>query len=530
MEAGERAVVGGRDAGSVPGSDKVLLTLVVPTRDEADNVPVLVRGLRESLSGIDYRVVFVDDSTDETPEVVRNLSEGDGNVALIHRTGAERGGGLSTAVTTGIEAFAGMSEYTCVMDADLQHPPEKVREMLDMARGSDADVVVASRYARGGSYGGLPGPLRRGVSVGSKYLAQVVFKEARKTSDPMAGFFLVRNDAISGIQFRPTGFKILLEILVCTPDLRVVEMPLDFRARRAGISKATFRQGLEYLWHISSLFWYVPSAGRFWKFAMVGASGVLVNNLTLITLAEYFNASKVIAWMFAVGLSILSNFLLNNAFTWRDVRHSSRIHFLLRGALAYPVAIMGIGANFAVYYPLLKYVSEAFPYYVLFNLLGIAAGTSVNFILSSRLVFRPSVPDNLDPMAPPKRIAEEVRRELKADWVGLISAPQLTPLGENASHRLTPADQGVIELVLKTAQPTLTVTGPRRLPQARTNARWTNSLAVPIIHDDTPHPVGVVYATRNSTEPFNDEDLHWLTAYASTAGPLFARNRGPHRD
>src|SRR5215207_8291731 len=398
MEAGERADVGGRDAGgwnagSAPNSDRVLLTLVIPTRNEAGNVPVLVRELRESLSGVNYRVVFVDDSTDETPEVIRNLSEGDGNVALIHRTGAERGGGLSTAVTTGIEAFAGMSEYTCVMDADLQHPPEKVREMLNMARGSDADVVVASRYARGGSYGGLPGPLRRGVSVGSKYLAQVVFKEARKTSDPMAGFFLVRNDAISGIQFRPTGFKILLEILVCAPELRVIEVPLDFRARRAGVSKATFWQGLEYLSHISSLFWYVPSAGRFWKFALVGVSGVLVNIITLITLAEYFDASKVIDWMFAVGLSILSNFLLNKAFTWRDVRHSSRIHFLLRGALAYPVAIMGIGANFAVYYPLLKYVSEAFPYYVLFNLLGIAAGTSVNFILSSRLVFRPSTPE-----------------------------------------------------------------------------------------------------------------------------------------
>ena len=534
MEAGERADVGGRDAGgwnagSAPNSDRVLLTLVIPTRNEAGNVPVLVRELRESLSGVNYRVVFVDDSTDETPEVIRNLGEEDESVTLIHRTDAERGGGLSTAVTTGIEAFAWMSVYTCVMDADLQHPPEKVREMLELARSSDADAVVASRYARGGSYSGLPGPLRRGVSVGSKYLAQVVFKEARKTSDPMAGFFLVRNDAISGIQFRPTGFKILLEILVCAPELRVIEVPLDFRARRAGVSKATFWQGLDYLSHISSLLWYVPSAGRFWKFALVGVSGVLVNIITLITLAEYFDASKVIAWMLAVGLSILSNFLLNNAFTWRDVRHSSRIHFLLRGALAYPVAIMGIGANFAVYYPLLKYVSEAFPYYVLFNLLGIAAGTGVNFILSSRLVFRPSVPENLDPEAPPKRVAEEVRRELKADWVGLISAPELVPLSESMHHQLTEADRGVIELVIKSAQPTLTVTGPRRLPQARTNARWTNTLAVPITHGT--HPVGVVYATRNSTEPFTDEDLHWLTAYTSTAGPLFvARNRIPQRD
>jgi dolichol-phosphate mannosyltransferase len=526
MEAGERAVVGGRRAVGARGSRRVQLTLVVPTRNEADNVPVLVRELREELSGIDYRVVFVDDSTDETPRVIRDLE--DASVTLIHREGAERGGGLSTAVTTGIDAFAGASEYTCVMDADLQHPPEKVREMLALARSSEADVVVASRYARGGSYTGLPGPLRRAVSVGCKYLAQVAFKEARKTSDPMTGFFLIRNDAISGIQFRPTGFKILLEILVCAPELKVAEVPLDFRARSAGVSKATFKQGLEYLSHISSLFWYVPSAGRFWKFALVGASGVMVNTITLITLAEYFDASKVIAWMFAVGLSILTNFLLNNAFTWRDVRHSSRIHFLLRGALAYPVAIMGIGANFAVYYPLLKYVSEAFPYYVLFNLLGIAAGTSVNFILSSRLIFRPSIPENLDPEAPPKRIVEEVRRELKADWVGLIEPPELTPLSENAPHRLTEADRGVIELVLKTAQPTLTVTGPKRLPQARTNTRWTNSLAVPITHDA--HPVGVVYATRNSTEPFNDADLHWLTAYASTAAPLFARHQRSPRD
>ncbi|HET7270418.1 MAG TPA: glycosyltransferase family 2 protein, partial [Rubrobacter sp.] len=474
MKAEKQTVAGEPGTGN---TDRMLLTLVVPTRNEADNVPRLVRELRESLSDLDYRVVFVDDSTDGTPEVIQKLSEEDGRVRLVRREGSARNGGLSTAVTTGMELFSGASEYTCVMDADLQHPPEKVREMLEIARTSDADVVVASRYAPGGSYAGLPGIVRRAVSVGSKYLAQIVFKEARKTSDPMTGFFLVKNEAISGIQFRPTGFKVLLEILVCAPELKVVEAPFDFRARHAGVSKATMRQGFEYLTHILSLFWYVPSAGRFWKFALVGASGVLVNMATLIVLAEVFDAHKVIAWMFAVGISILSNFLLNNAFTWRDIRHSSRIHFLLRGALAYPVAVMGIGANFAVWYPLVKYVSDDFPYYALFNLLGIVAGTSVNFILSSRLVFRPSMPRNLDPDAPPRQIAEGIRRELKADWVGLIRLPDLTPLGEHAPRDLTSSDLSVIDLVMKTTHPTLTVTGPRRLPQARTNARWTNSLA-----------------------------------------------------
>ena len=516
MKADKQAVRGGPERGS--SQEKILLTLVVPTQNEAENIPKLVHELRESLSDLDYRVVFVDDSTDETPEVIHGLAEQDGRIRLVRREGAERYGGLSTAVTTGMELSSGASEYTCVMDADLQHPPEKVRKMLEIARRSDADVVVASRYGQGG-YAGLSGRMRQAVSVGSKYLARILFKEARKTNDPMAGFFLIKNQAISGIQFRPTGFKVLLEILVCAPELKVRETPFEFQVRHAGVSKATIRQGFEYLSHILSLFWYVPSAGRFWKFALVGASGVLVNMVTLIVLAEYFHAHKVIAWMFAVGLSILSNFLLNNAFTWRDIRHSSRIHFFLRGVLAYPVAVMGIGANFAVWYPLVKYVSDDFPYYALFNLLGIAAGTSVNFILSSQLVFRPSTPKSLDPHAPPKQIAEEVRRELKADRVALIRVPDLTPLGENSSRDLTASDRSVIDLVVKTTHPTLTMTGPRRLPQARTNARWTNSLAVPIINDD--HTLGVVYATRKSTEPFTEEDLNWLTTYTSTAARIF---------
>jgi dolichol-phosphate mannosyltransferase len=468
-------------------------------------------------------VVFVDDSTDRTPEVIRDLAEVDGRISLVRREGVERYGGLSTAVTKGMELFSGASEYTCVMDADLQHPPEKVREMLDIARRSDTDVVVASRYASGGSYAGLAGPLRKAVSVATKYLAQLIFKEAWKTTDPLSGFFLVKNEAISGIQFRPTGFKILLEILVCAPELNVVEVPFAFQARHAGVSKANMRRGIEYLTHILSLFWYVPSAGRFWKFALVGASGVVVNMLTLIVLAEFFDANKVIAWMFAVGVSILSNFLLNNAFTWRDIRHSSRIHFFLRGVLAYPVAVMGIGANFAVWYPLVKYVSDEFPYYAVVNLLGIVAGTSVNFILSSQLVFRPSMPKNLDPDAPPKQIAEAIRRELKADRVGLIRVPDLTPVGEDSPQNLTPSDLSIIDLVVKTSHPTLTMTGPGRLPQAGTNTRWTNSLAVPILHGE--HASGVVYATRNSTEPFTEEDLHWLTAYTSTAAKIFEQQR-----
>src|ERR687894_3037512 len=181
MKAEKQAVTGGPERGRSP--EKVLLTVVVPTRNEADNVPKLVHELRESLSDLDYRVVFVDDSTDETPEVIRGLAEQDGRILLVRREGAERYGGLSTAVTTGMELFSGASEYTCVMDADLQHPPEKVRKMLEIARRSDADVVVASRYGQGG-YAGLSGRLRRAVARGGKEPGREPLHENRQAKHP----------------------------------------------------------------------------------------------------------------------------------------------------------------------------------------------------------------------------------------------------------------------------------------------------------------------------------------------------------
>src|SRR4028118_1695617 len=220
MEAQGRTATGGTGE---EGTGRVLLTVVVPTRSEADNVAGLVCGLREGLAGVGFRIVFVDDSTDGPPGGIRGRAEGGGRVTLVHREGADREGGLSTAVTTGMEQFSPESEFTCVMDADGQHPPEKVREMLEVAEAGGADVVVASRharggsyegaagarggaggglagaeaggagvvvasrYARGGSYEGLSGWTRRAVSLGSKGLARGGFTGARQASAPPAG-------------------------------------------------------------------------------------------------------------------------------------------------------------------------------------------------------------------------------------------------------------------------------------------------------------------------------------------------------
>src|SRR5215210_5486581 len=116
MRPEEQILAGGEQANKRRAAlERSLLTLVIPTRNEVSNVPRLVRELKDVLSGVDYRVVFVDDSSDGTPEVIRALSEEDGRILLIHREQNEQGGGLSTAVMTGMDAVANESEYTVVL-------------------------------------------------------------------------------------------------------------------------------------------------------------------------------------------------------------------------------------------------------------------------------------------------------------------------------------------------------------------------------------------------------------------------------
>lgn len=225
------------------------LSLVVPTRNEAGTVPILVARVADVLGAISYELLFVDDSDDRTPEIVKRVMATDPCVRLIHRDPDERAGGLSTAVVDGIEAASG--ELIGILDGDLQHPPEALPGML--AAAQDADVVVASRYIAGGGSGGLDGVYRQCVSRGSKLVAQAIFGRVRTCTDPMSGFFLFRREVVEGVDLRPVGFKILLEVLVRGNWTRLTEVPYTFAEREAGESKASVEQGRAYLRHLREL-------------------------------------------------------------------------------------------------------------------------------------------------------------------------------------------------------------------------------------------------------------------------------------
>ena len=231
------------------------VSLIIPTRNEEESLPELIEKLSEVLGDKSYEVILVDDSDDATAQVAPRLAAECGlSLSVIHREGRERQGGLSTAVLAGIAAAHG--EYVCIMDADLQHPPQIIGLMLEVAGDGDVDIVIASRYVEGGSDDGLSSRARRMISLTSKRLVKTVFRgRLRTVTDPLSGFFLARRSLLDETALRPIGFKILLDILVRSDWQIAKEVPLKFEQRAAGSSKASLKQGQKFLAHVARLMW-----------------------------------------------------------------------------------------------------------------------------------------------------------------------------------------------------------------------------------------------------------------------------------
>lgn len=228
------------------------VSLVIPTYNERSNIVPLVAELESALCQLTWEALFVDDSTDGTDVLIAQLAESDPRIRLLHRS--ENRGGLAGAVVEGLSQVAGA--YICILDADLQHPPARIPELLSEAQRSTADIVIASRFVPGGSAGGLDGPLRLACSQSLKWLSCLLFpRRLARITDPLGGYFLVRQAAVQGTSLRPDGYKILLELLVRCPWQEVREVPYRFERRRHGASKADIRQGLRFLRHLATLVW-----------------------------------------------------------------------------------------------------------------------------------------------------------------------------------------------------------------------------------------------------------------------------------
>jgi dolichol-phosphate mannosyltransferase len=220
------------------------LSLVVPTFNESGNIGPLLESIREYLDPVldgRYEVIVVDDnSPDGTWEVAARVSRVFPQLRVMRRMDEQ---GLSSAVIRGWQVARG--EVLGTINADFQHPPSVFPEMI--RKMETADLVVATRYAQGGSVGEFA-PHRRFSSTFARGLGMLLAPEVfGRVSDPLSGFYIFRRQSIEGVEMRPAGFKTLIEILGRGSVERVAECGYEMGRRRSGRSNVRWRHTVEYL-------------------------------------------------------------------------------------------------------------------------------------------------------------------------------------------------------------------------------------------------------------------------------------------
>jgi dolichol-phosphate mannosyltransferase len=351
---------------------KNMLSIIIPTYNEKDNITPLVESIHQALSGFDYEIIFVDDnSTDGTIEITEGLTTRYPVKLFVRRQ--EKG--LATAVIHGIKQASG--NIIGVMDADLQHPPEVLPDLLK-AIENGADMVFASRYIKGG---GCPGwdLSRKIISRVALMASHLLLPSSRRVKDPMSGFFMFRRENVDPDKLKPIGYKIALEIMLVGSFQRIVEVPFIFKERSAGASKLRPRQQIDYLKHIFSLMSRTGELAMFIKFIAVGLSGVVVNEGLYWLLTRFGGLAAYDYWAVVIGIevSIITNFFLNDTFTFARRRtDKSLLGRLLKFNL---ICLAGAGIQWGLF---MLFTRVCGVYDLLSNLFGIVVAFLWNYYIN----------------------------------------------------------------------------------------------------------------------------------------------------
>jgi dolichol-phosphate mannosyltransferase len=357
------------------------LTIVVPTRNERDNVRPVYDALCRALHGIGWEVIFVDDdSTDGTAESVCRLANSDSRVRCIRRIGRR---GLASACVEGI--LASSAPYVAVMDADLQHDEQLLPRMLKtLITESHVDAVVGSRYVENGSIGTWSRQ-RAFISGLATHIARSVLQVP--LTDPMSGFFMVRREAFEGAVRRLSsiGYKILFDLLASSSrPLQVKEIPYHFRARHSGESKFDALIGWEYLMLLADkvIGHIIPI--RFFVFALVGGLGLAVHLAVLWFCLNWVQLTFEFSQATATGIAIIGNFTLNNWLTYHDRRLTG--WQFVRGLLSFAL-ICGFGAVANVGTATLLFTQQHLIWWVA-GIAGAAMSAVWNYAVTSAFTWR----------------------------------------------------------------------------------------------------------------------------------------------
>jgi dolichol-phosphate mannosyltransferase len=351
-----------------------LLSVIIPTFNERQNVRPLIDELSHVLEGIEWEAIIVDDdSPDDTAGEARQLACEKGRVRCIQRIGRR---GLSSACIEGM--LASSAPYLAVMDGDLQHDPSILPDMLVRLEHTDAELVVGSRYVGGGGVGEWDA-VRRLISSVATRVGRAVVPDG--LHDPMSGFFALRRSLLDEVvrDLSGLGFKILLDIVASARHpVAFQEVPFTFRTRVAGTSKLDTLVAWEYAMLLADKLFgrFVPV--RFLAFAAIGGFGVFVHLVVLTLAFRFAGVDFVAAQAIAVGVSMVFNYSVNNVLTYRDRRR--RGLQWLTGLASFAVACsVGAAANVGVAAYLFSRRAE----WVLAAIAGVLVGAVWNYAVTS---------------------------------------------------------------------------------------------------------------------------------------------------
>jgi dolichol-phosphate mannosyltransferase len=372
----------------------MLFSLILPTYNEKQNLEVYLPILNSLFINLkmDYEIIIVDDdSPDGTYEWAQDYAKENQHIRVIRRI-KERG--LTSALLTGMGSASG--EIIGVMDADMQHDESILPRMIDAIK--EQDMVIGSRLAEDGSYGRM-NFLRRVFST--CFATLIRFFLPVKINDPMSGFFILKRNVFTASKdnLNPQGFKLLTQFLSQNPLISVSEIGYTFGKRKFGDTKFSLKQIRDYVWTLVDI-----SLGRYFsiqfiKYGLIGSSGVIVNlfgqwiyNEFSNTFLTYQSDSKLLlpssAVAFGFEVSVLSNFVLNNSWTFADKKKSRTIEFFIGFLKFNAVCLIGFFIQYSCWFFLYQifqtYFPEFLPKYVMYiaNLIGILIATISNYQLN----------------------------------------------------------------------------------------------------------------------------------------------------
>jgi dolichol-phosphate mannosyltransferase len=378
---------------------KAKLSIVLPTYNESQNIVRMLDSIADTVSPYTAAEIIVvdDNSPDGTADIAkihaRNISDKRKlHVEIIRREGKF---GLSSAIVAGLQYATG--DLLVVMDGDFSHPPHVIPSIIETLEDSNCDIVVASRYIKGGSIIGWPFK-RRLMSKGATKIAQ--YGLGIEVKDPVSGFFAFKRDIIDGVEFDAIGYKMLLEILVKTKGARVKEVPYTFTNRSIGKSKLDAEVMYDYLRAVVRLYRYgklmrqkekrtsvrfLSKAGRFYT---VGASGLVVNYVASLLFSSVIpNMWYLYSTIIGILISMTSNFFLNKLWTFEDREFNAK-HTAVQFGLFIGFSSLGAIIQLLLVYVLVEKYNLAYPPSLI---LAVAAASVGNFLLNKKWTFKEKI-------------------------------------------------------------------------------------------------------------------------------------------